>query len=158
MPVGAYGGRVDIMSCIAPDGPVYQAGTLSANPVTLAAGIATLKKLLRPNFYEALEAKTSSMCANINEELSAKSLELELINIGSIFWLRFSKERIFSSDQITQEGINRFKIIHKYLLNNGIYLGPSGYEVGFVSDAHTNEDLKEFSRKLIDAAQLAFNE
>ncbi len=158
MPVGAYGGRADIMSMVAPDGPVYQAGTLSANPVTLAAGHATLIQLLEPGFYEKLEEVTSQMSSSINSHFEQKGYELRMINIGSIFWLRFSKDRIFTPDQIKGEGIAKFKIFHKHLLNNGIYLGPSGYEVGFISSEHTNEDLDVFIEKLKQAAEIAFDE
>lgn len=157
MPVGAYGGRADIMACIAPDGPVYQAGTLSANPVTLAAGMATLHELLKEGTYERLASLTQDMADKMNAHFEEQGYELRMINIGSIFWLRFSLDRIFTSDQIDAEGIAKFKIVHRHLLNKGVYLGPSGYEVGFVSTAHTEEDLNLFMAHLKDAAKEAFS-
>ncbi len=141
LPVGAYGGSAEIMSFISPDGPVYQAGTLSANPVTLAAGYATLKKLLAEGFYESLEKKTSYLANKINAECQRLSIPVSIQHIGSIFWISFSKERIITSHQIDPEAEKYFKKLHGKLLHNGIYLGPSVYEVGFISAAHSYEDL-----------------
>ncbi|MBK8700169.1 MAG: glutamate-1-semialdehyde 2,1-aminomutase [Saprospiraceae bacterium] len=144
MPVGAYGGRADIMSMVAPDGPVYQAGTLSGNPVTLAAGIAALKQLLVPGFYESLNEKTAYLVSALNRIFLAKNVDMEAIHLGSIFWLKFSRGRIFTADQISSTSSQKFKIIHHELLQRGIYLGPSSYEVGFVSNSHTRQDLDVF--------------
>jgi glutamate-1-semialdehyde 2,1-aminomutase len=141
MPVGAYGGRADIMAMIAPDGPVYQAGTLSANPVTLAAGIAAIKQLLKPDFYENLEAKTNHLVKRMNQVFAKNNVDMSMISIGSIFWLKFTKERILTADQIGADITHKFKIIHHELLQRGIYFGPSGYEVGFVSASHNIEEL-----------------
>jgi glutamate-1-semialdehyde 2,1-aminomutase len=157
MPVGAYGGRSEIMAHIAPDGPVYQAGTLSANPVTMAAGIATLTQLLKENFYTDLEKKTSYLCELVNNHISLKGYQAKMIHVGSIFWLQFTKNRIFRSDQISAEGVESFKKIHKYLLDRGIYLGPSGYEVGFVSSEHTKDQLACFGEYLIEALDYLYN-
>ena len=151
MPVGAYGGKAEIMSHIAPDGPVYQAGTLSANPVTMAAGIATLKQLLEPGFYEKLDQKTQALCEKVNEHINSREYNAKMIHIGSIFWVQFTQERIFRSDQIPSEGDQSFRKIHKQLLDKGIYLGPSGFEVGFVSLAHTQDDLDFFANNLCEA-------
>ncbi len=141
MPVGAYGGRADIMAHIAPDGPVYQAGTLSANPVTLAAGIATLEVLLEEDFYPTLIGNTEYFVAKLNEHIETKGYKMHVPTVGSIFWLAFSDERIVSSDQIDPKSMDHFKALHGMLLDKGIYLGPSGYEVGFISAAHTRADL-----------------
>ncbi len=141
LPVGAYGGRADIMSMVAPDGPVYQAGTLSGNPVTLAAGTAALKKLLVPGFYEGLFSKTAYLVERLNGVFTQNQVNMHAIHIGSIFWIKFTRNRIFSPDQIDASTADKFKIIHHELLQRGIYFGPSAYEVGFVSGAHTEKDL-----------------
>jgi glutamate-1-semialdehyde 2,1-aminomutase len=141
LPVGAYGGRADIMSMIAPDGPVYQAGTLSANPVTMAAGIAALKKLLVPGFYEDLEKKTKYLVQQLNAVFEKNNVNMHAIGIASIFWIKFTKNRIFSPDQMGADTTEKFKIIHHELLQRLIYFGPSAYEVGFVSGAHSYSDL-----------------
>lgn len=143
MPVGAYGGSAEIMSHVAPDGPVYQAGTLSANPVAMAAGIAVLKQLLAPDFYEGMAEKTKGFCDKIQSHIDAKGYKMHMVHIGSIFWFAISETRIISADQIDPASMDIFKKMHHTLLENNIYLGPSGYEVGFISAAHTTEDLDE---------------
>jgi glutamate-1-semialdehyde 2,1-aminomutase len=156
MPVGMYGGKAEIMKMIAPEGPVYQAGTLSANPVTLAAGIAALELLLSNDFYRNMENKTSYFVNKIETHITENGYDAGIINIGSIFWIKFSKERIISSDQINPSGMDRFKILHHELLQEGIYLGPSGYEVGFVSAAHSIADLDIAAVKINQALDMAF--
>ncbi|MEM9546990.1 MAG: glutamate-1-semialdehyde 2,1-aminomutase [Bacteroidota bacterium] len=156
MPVGAYGGSKEIMSHVAPDGPVYQAGTLSANPVAMSAGIAVLKQLLEPDFYANLEAKTKAFCDQIQAYIDEKNYAIHMVQIGSIFWFAFSKDRIFSADQIDSSGMDKFKIMHHELLERNIYLGPSGYEVGFVSAAHTEEDLKKAAHTICDVLDIVF--
>lgn len=141
MPVGAYGASAEIMSCVAPDGPVYQAGTLSANPVAMAAGFAALNQLIAPGTYEALEQKTKGFVDKIEAYCNQKNYEVMIQTIGSIFWFNFSKTTIRSADKIDAGRMEWFKVMHNELLNSGVYLGPSGYEVGFVSVAHTQNDL-----------------
>lgn len=141
MPVGAYGGSAEIMSFVAPDGPVYQAGTLSANPVAMAAGIAALKQLLAEDFYVDMNIKTAKFCSKIQAHIDSKGYKMHMVQIGSIFWFAMSDKRIISADQIDPASMEIFNRMHHDLLQNGIYLGPSGYEVGFVSAAHTDEDL-----------------
>jgi glutamate-1-semialdehyde 2,1-aminomutase len=141
LPVGAYGARKEIMACVSPDGPVYQAGTLSGNPVAMAAGIAQLTECAKPGFYEDQEARTNYFVGIINDHAKEKGYNFELVSIGSIFWLSFDgKKRIHAAEEINPD-MSGFKKMHKELLNRGIYLGPSGYEVGFVSQAHTREVL-----------------
>lgn len=142
LPVGAFGGRADIMSHISPEGPVYQAGTLSANPVAMSAGRASLECCLVDGFYESLEQKTTRFANSINDHINSKGYDMQVIHIGSIFWLAFSRERIIRSDQIGSRGIELFKELHAYLLDHGVYLGPSGYEVGFISSAHSDKILE----------------
>lgn len=141
LPVGAYGAKREIMSFVSPDGPVYQAGTLSGNPVAMAAGLAQLSLCAQENFYEDLEKKTTTFVEDINNFANAHELPVELVSIGSIFWFSFNgKKRIAAADQIDAD-MTSFNKLHHFLLNRGVYFGPSGYEVGFVSSAHTEEQL-----------------
>lgn len=156
MPVGAYGGSKEIMSKVAPDGPVYQAGTLSANPVAMSAGIATLEQLLESDFYTKMEEKTKAFCNHIQGHIDNNNYPMHMVQIGSIFWFAFSDERVFSADQIESEGMERFKVMHHELLERGIYLGPSGYEVGFVSAAHTSDDLQKAASTICDVLDIVF--
>lgn len=142
LPVGAYGARKEIMSQISPLGPVYQAGTLSANPVAMAAGYVTLSRLIQPGFYESLSAKTERFVNKIMKYCDEKGYELSIPTIGSIFWIAFTKKRIAAAHQIDPISMEKFKILHKELLDRGVYLGPSGYEVGFISSAHDDESLE----------------
>lgn len=155
-PVGAYAGSKEIMDHIAPVGPVYQAGTLSANPVAMAAGLAALERCLTPGFYALQAQKTQAMAAAIEGYAQAQGYPLHVPNIGSIFWLAFGHERITRADQIDPANMEYFKIIHHELLQTGVYLGPSGYEVGFVSSAHTVADLEEAVAKIKAAMDVAF--
>jgi glutamate-1-semialdehyde 2,1-aminomutase len=142
LPVGAYGASKTIMASVAPDGPVYQAGTLSGNPVAMAAGIAQLTECAQPGFYEEQERRTKAFVQTINAHAEAHKYPFELVTIGSIFWLSFNgKKRIHQSEEINPD-MTGFKHMHRELLNRGVYLGPSGYEVGFVSQAHTPEILE----------------
>lgn len=141
LPVGAYGAKREIMSFVSPDGPVYQAGTLSGNPVAMAAGLAQLSLCAQENFYENLEKKTTTFVEGINNFANTHQLPVELVSIGSIFWFSFNgKKRIAAADQIDAD-MTSFNKLHHFLLNRGVYFGPSGYEVGFVSSAHSPEQL-----------------
>jgi glutamate-1-semialdehyde 2,1-aminomutase len=156
LPVGAYGAKNEIMSHVAPEGPVYQAGTLSGNPVAMAAGIAQLTECAKPGFYEALAEKTNAFVSHINAYAKEKGYNFELVTIGSIFWLSFNgKKRIRRSDEIDSD-MTGFKIIHRELLNRGVYLGPSGYEVGFISAAHDPESLTHAANMFCEALDVVF--
>ena len=144
------------MDFLAPEGPVYQAGTLSGNPVTLAAGIAALTELHRPSFYSELERKTLLIKNTLNNYAKEKGYHMRIEAIASIFWINFSDKRVFSSDQIASDSNEKFKILHHFLLQKGIYLGPSGYEVGFVSAAHNDKDIHYFTEVLKMAADIVF--
>ncbi len=151
LPVGAYGAKNEIMSFVSPDGPVYQAGTLSGNPVAMAAGIAQLTVCNQPGFYEDQEARTKLMVDAINAHAKTKEYNFEIVQIGSIFWLSFDgKKRIQDADAINPD-MTKFNELHASLLNRGVYLGPSGYEVGFVSSAHTTEILAEATHLFCEA-------
>lgn len=152
LPVGAYGASAEIMSKISPDGDVYQAGTLSGNPVAMAAGIAQLKECLKPDFYKELEAKVVFLLDQIKQNLKSGSLHLQLFSIGSIFWIAFTdKQKIQAAEQIDPDSMKHFKLLHRELLELGVYLGPSGYEVGFVSEAHSEVDLMKTAYAFIEA-------
>jgi glutamate-1-semialdehyde 2,1-aminomutase len=156
LPVGAYGAKKEIMSHVAPDGPVYQAGTLSGNPVAMAAGIAQLTECAKEGFYEDQEIRTEIFVARINEHAEDKGYPFEMVTVGSIFWLSFEgKKRIQRADQIDPD-MTHFKNLFSELLNRGIYLGPSGYEVGFVSQAHTPQILAEAAGIFKDALDAIF--
>ncbi len=154
-PVGAYASSKEIMKTVSPDGPMYQAGTLSGNPVAMAAGYTQLKECLSDGFYTELEKKTQYLIKGILE-VKPPHIPLNIQSIGSIFWLSFSKNKnpIRSAKEISFESISYFNKLYHLLLKNGIYLGPSGYEVGFVSTSHSQDDLD----KTIDAFQKALNE
>ena len=157
MPVGAYGASREIMSSVAPDGPVYQAGTLSGNPVAMAAGKAALSEALRPGFYQELEAKTSRFVEKIASYCLSKHYEVTFPSVGSIFWIAFSKKTIRSASEIDAGSMNHFKVLHRELLNRGVYLGPSGYEVGFVSAAHSETDLDFAAKMMCEAMDVVFS-
>jgi glutamate-1-semialdehyde 2,1-aminomutase len=143
LPVGAYASSKEIRSKVAPLGPVYQAGTLSGNPVAMAAGKAQLTECLRPGFYEELKEKTDFFVHRILHHTRAKKYPFNMFSVGSIFWLSFSgAKEVRSAAAIDPAGVNLFAPLHKALLERGIYLGPSGYEVGFISAAHREEDLQ----------------
>jgi len=143
MPVGAYGGRRDIMAMVSPDGPVYQAGTLSGNPVAMAAGLAACQQLLAPGFYQRLETLTATFTEKLAGHARQHGYAVTFPRIGSIFWIAFSQQTIRQAEQIDPASMRFFKALHAQLLENGVYFGPSGYEVGFVGAAHTPEVLEE---------------
>lgn len=144
MPVGAYGASNEIMNHISPLGSVYQAGTLSGNPVAMAAGSAQLAECLQPNFYQNLQHKTDKLIDGIKKYIQEKGYEITIYNIGSIFWFAFSDmAHLNRADQINSGKMSLFAKVYHYLLDNGVYFGPSGYEVGFVSAAHTEEDIEK---------------
>lgn len=141
MPVGAYGASAEIMSSISPEGNVYQAGTLSGNPVAMKAGVAQLSQCLKPGFYEALEKRTQRLVTGVSSYLAQKNYPASITGIHSIYWIWFTKNEVRKSSDIDAESMKHFSKFFHSLLAKGIYLGPSGYEVGFVSAAHTDEDI-----------------
>ena len=139
MPVGLYGGRKDIMAVISPDGPVYQAGTLSGNPVAMAAGLATLEKLT-PNLYRDLEHKGARWAAAFE-----KIPGLHAPRVGSLIWPLF-QPGVKRADRVDSGAIAKFNRMHGLMLEQGVYLPPSGFEVAFLSAAHGDEELAHFER------------
>jgi len=157
-PVGAYGANKEIMSCVSPDGDVYQAGTLSGNPVAMAAGIAALTECLKPGFYEQLATKTERFVSTITQHTQRKGYPFRMFVNGSIFWLSFASGDMNSADAIDPKGMDKFRILHAYLLDNGVYFGPSGYEVGFIASAHSDADLDKAAEIICAGLDKAYSE
>jgi glutamate-1-semialdehyde 2,1-aminomutase len=142
LPVGMYGASKEIMSCISPEGDVYQAGTLSGNPIAMSAGIAALSQCLEKDFYAVQEQKTRRLVDSINTYAASKNYVVNFSTIGSIFWIAFSDNKhISTSEEIDANSMQHFRKLHAFMLEQGVYLGPSGYEVGFISSAHSIEDI-----------------
>ncbi|WP_353183730.1 glutamate-1-semialdehyde 2,1-aminomutase [Parapedobacter lycopersici] len=157
MPVGAYGASDELMSHISPDGGVYQAGTLSGNPVAMAAGIAQLTELKNSGFYKSLHTKTDEFVAAIQRYATAKNYKCRIFSVGSIFWFAFTdKTTIKAASDIDPSSMELYKVFHRELLNRGIYLGPSGYEVGFVSAAHSKMELEKTKRAVFESLDEVF--
>src|SRR6266852_3077462 len=151
-PVAGYGGRKDLMGLVAAAGPVYQAGTLSANPVGMRAGLATLQKIESMNAYTQLEKRTAQFCDRVNSAFDERRLPFQVTRNASIFWLHSrTDEPIRRIDQIPAYHAKVFARVFHAALKRGVYLSPSGYEVNFMSLAHSDE-LLERARKAILAA------
>ncbi len=141
LPVGAYGGRRDIMEGIAPQGSVYQAGTLSGNPVAMAAGIATLKQLNQPNFYEDLDRKSDRLATGLLEAAERAGIKAGAERIGSMLGLFFTDQKVRNFDDAKTSNLELFSAYYKSMRDKGIYLAPSQFEAAFVSAAHTDEHI-----------------
>jgi len=153
MPVGAFGGSRKIMERLAPLGPVYQAGTLSGNPVAMAAGLKTLELIARPGFYEELTAKTEKLTSGLKARAAQAGIAMTTNSVGGMFGLFFSPEQqVTSFAQVMQCDQNLFKRFFHAMLEQGVYLAPSAFEAGFVSAAHSDEDLD----KTLDIAEAIF--
>lgn len=152
LPVGAFGGRKDIMQKLAPIGPVYQAGTLSGNPVAVAAGLETLRLIQKENFYEDLAKMTHALVKGLEDVSKAFNHAFSARNVGGMFGLYFSEKAPDSFDEVMASDREKFKQFFHHMLDEGIYFGPSAFEAGFVSAAHTQEDIQA----TLNAAQNAF--
>lgn len=141
MPVGAFGGRRDIMQKLAPVGPVYQAGTLSGNPVAVSAGLATLKRVLSPGFFEALGATTTALAEGLAREAAAAGIAFSAASLGGMFGLFFRAAPPSSFAEVMQSDRDAFKRFFHAMLERGVYLAPSAYEAGFVSSAHGDAEI-----------------
>jgi len=153
MPVGAFGGKLEIMQSLAPLGPVYQAGTLSGNPVAMAAGLKTLELISETGFHDALNKKTEKLVAGILAAANEAGISMSANIVGAMFGLFFTQdEKVSSFAQVMKCDQELFKHFFHGMLDQGVYLAPSAFEAGFVSAAHTDEDLV----KTIQAAAAVF--
>ncbi|MFM4827587.1 glutamate-1-semialdehyde 2,1-aminomutase [Aeromonas rivipollensis] len=143
MPVGAFGGKKKVMQYIAPTGPVYQAGTLSGNPVAMAAGLAMLDLLLEPGLYEQLSAKTARVAEGLKAAAAKHGIPLAITYVGGMFGFFFTEEsEITRYEQVTRCDMERFKRFYHLMLEEGVYLAPSAYEAGFLSLAHGDKEIE----------------
>jgi glutamate-1-semialdehyde 2,1-aminomutase len=155
MPVGAFGGRRDVMQMIAPSGPVYQAGTLSGNPVAMAAGLKTLELLEQKDFYKNLSQRTTDLVNGLQKLADDAKIPFTTNHVGSMFGFFFTEEKkITNFKQVMACNIPRFNQFFHGLLKRGVYLAPASYEAGFMSSAHTANDIE----KTLQAAKEAFAE
>jgi glutamate-1-semialdehyde 2,1-aminomutase len=143
LPVGAFGGRADVMDLLAPIGPVYQAGTLSGNPLAMAAGLAQLKELSKPSGFPRLDQLGAHFEAGLRQLLAEKGVPHRFNRVGSMFCLFFTDREIVNVDDVMKQDLEFFKKFFWGCLDKGIYLAPSPYETGFLSLAHTEADLDE---------------
>ncbi len=155
LPVGAFGGRRDIMQQLAPVGPVYQAGTLSGNPVAMAAGLAVLEVISSDGFYDELTASTTRLLEGLQQRADNAGIPFTTTQVGAMFGLFFTdKQQVSCFDDVMGCDIERFKRFFHTLLDEGIYLGPSAFEAGFVSGAHGDKEIQ----LTLDAAEKAFSQ
>ena len=153
MPVGAFGGKRAIMEQIAPLGPVYQAGTLSGNPIAMAAGLAALTEISKPEVYEKLTAKTSQLITGLGNAAQQHGVPMSFNQVGGMFGFFFTSDaRVSNFQQATRCDAAAFKRFFHLMLEQGIYLAPSAFEAGFLSLAHSDDDLAA----TVDAAASSF--
>jgi len=153
LPVGAFGGKKEIMDMLAPSGPVYQAGTLSGNPLAVTAGLTTLREISKPGFFEALTDKTAALLTGLKARADAAGIPFTTNQVGGMFGCFFSEdEKISHFSQVMACDTERFKHYFHQMLDSGIYLAPSAFEAGFVSAAHGDVELQ----LTLDAAEKAF--
>ena len=152
MPVGAYGGKGEIMEQMAPTGPVYQAGTLSGNPMAMAAGIATLEVLKSEGVYDTLEEKAARLAAGLKAAAEEADIKASFNRVGSMLCTFFTDKEVVDYDTATSSDTDKYSLYFRAMQEQGIYLAPSQFETAFVSLAHTDEDIE----KTIEASRLAF--
>jgi glutamate-1-semialdehyde 2,1-aminomutase len=154
LPVGAYGGRAEVMRYVAPVGPVYQAGTLSGNPLAMAAGIATLEALEAPGFYEELDRKTGRLMDGLQSLADRAGIPFTSGHIGSMAGFFFQEGPVHDFSDAKKSDLVRFASFYRSMLGRGIYLAPSQFEALFVSSAHSEKDVDE----TLNAAEAAFGD
>ena len=154
LPVGAYGGRQEIMEKIAPAGPIYQAGTLSGNPLAMTAGLVTLKQLQKPGIYDELEKKASRLAAGLADAADKAGAVVSFNRVGSMVCTFFTGEQVIDFATACSSDTNKFAAFFRIMLEKGIYLAPSQFEAAFVSLAHTDADID----RTVAAASEAFRE
>ena len=148
LPVGAFGGKAEIMNFLAPEGPVYQAGTLSGNPLAVAAGKCLINELIKTNPYDELEANANYLLTNIKNEMFKKEIPFSFNQIGGMFGFFFTDEFPNNFDDVSASSDQYFESFFKDCLNQGIYFAPSKYEAGFISTKHTKKILDEVINKV----------
>ena len=154
LPVGAFGGKREIMECIAPLGGVYQAGTLSGNPLAMRAGLAMLALISQPDFYHNLATSLAKLLAGLQQRADAAGIAFTTTQVGGMFGLYFSKQKdIHSFDDVMACDIERFREFFHLMLEQGVYLAPSAFEAGFISSAHGEAEIQA----TLDAAERAFS-
>ncbi len=153
MPVGAFGGRADVMEHIAPVGAVYQAGTLSGNPVAVAAGLTTLRLLSEPGFYDRLAEQSKKLVQGLTERAGSAGVLFAADSIGGMFGLYFSLEVPTSFEEVSAADVDLFRRFFHEMLERGVYFAPSAFEAGFVSSTHDDEVIQA----TLDAAEIAFS-
>lgn len=146
LPVGAFGGRRDIMQCLAPVGSVYQAGTLSGNPVAVAAGLATLELVQAPGFYDRLAARTKLLVEALVSVAKQKGIAFSAQNVGGMFGVYFSAQCPTSYAEVMQSDKEAFNRFFHHMLEQGVYLAPSAFEAGFVSAAHGEDEIEKTTK------------
>lgn len=155
MPVGAFGGKKEVMDHIAPTGPVYQAGTLSGNPVAMSAGLAALSQLSQEGLYEQLYARVDQLLDGMQQLADEAGIPFTTNRAGSMFGFFFTKEKqVTSYKQATECNMEHFKAFYHSMLKQGVYLAPSAFEGGFMSAAHSEQDIED----TLAAAKIAFSE
>ena len=155
MPVGAFGGRAEIMSNLAPVGAVYQAGTLSGNPIAMTAGLATLQRAVSPELHKRLEKTTANLLTELKRRAQNANIGFVTNQVGGMFGLFFTdSETVGNFEQVSSCDVDRFNRFFHEMLSRGVYLAPSSYEAGFISDAHDQIAIKH----TLDAAEASFNE
>jgi glutamate-1-semialdehyde 2,1-aminomutase len=142
LPVGAFGGGEEIMGQVAPEGPVYQAGTLSGNPLAMAAGIAMLDLVAQPGFTEAVERRTEELCARLREECHRAGVAAQVNQAGSMWTCFFARDEVFDYPTAKRADTARFARVHRALLERGVYLPPSQFEAGFLSSEHGSKEIE----------------
>jgi glutamate-1-semialdehyde 2,1-aminomutase len=145
LPVGAFGGRADVMDRVAPAGPIYQSGTLSGNPMAMAAGHASLR-LMTPAAYELLVARSARLAAGLAEGAKAAGVPVQVNRVGSMLTVFFSEKPVFDAASARGCNTKRFGAFFHALLEGGVYFPPSQFEAAFLSTAHTDEDVEETIR------------
>jgi glutamate-1-semialdehyde 2,1-aminomutase len=142
LPVGAYGGREEIMGQVAPEGPIYQAGTLSGNPLAMAAGIAMLEMVAQPGFTEAIEQRTTELCGRLREELRRANTPAQVNQIGSMWTCFFADGDVYDYATAKRADTARFGRVHRQMLERGVYLPPSQFEAAFLSSEHGSDEIE----------------
>jgi len=152
LPVGAYGGRREIMMNVSPEGPIYQAGTLSGNPLAMTAGIETLKVLSRPGVYERLERRAEQLEYGIKDAAESAGIKTYFSRVGSMFCTYFTDQKVWDYTSAKRSDTRMFSKFFRLMLSKGVNLAPSQFEAGFLSTAHTSFDIE----KTVIAARESF--